>query len=308
MRALIVGATGFIGRRLAERLLEDGGEVTCMVRSRESDEARALDASGCELRQGDLTEPDTLAGAVDGVEVVYYLAHLMSGDGDDLVEVEESAAQDFGAVAKGAGVERIVYLGGLGDPDASEHLTARHRTALALAESGPPLTYFRAAMVVGAGSGSYDLLRSIVERLPVILTPAWLDKRTQPIGVDAVVEYLAQAPGIPATAGRQIEIGGPETMTYSEMLEGMASALGIDGPRRLPTPPGIPAAAVAGLAGVVTRGEPEVAERIAPGLATDTVVEDPSGMELFEIEPASYRRTLLRSIEDDFRAEEAEPV
>ncbi len=306
MRALIVGATGFIGRRLAERLLDDGSDVACMVRSPESEEARALAESGCELRPGDLTEPDSLAAVVEGIEVVYYLAHLMGGDGEDLVEVEENAAEAFGEAAKRAGVERIVYLGGLGDPDASEHLTARHRTALALAESGPPLTYFRAAMVVGAGSGSYELLRAIVERLPAILTPAWLDKRTQPIGVDAVVEYLAQAPEIHATAGREVEIGGPETMTYAEMLEGMASALGIDGPRRLPTPPGIPAAAVAGLAGVVTRGEPEVAERIAPGLATDTVVEDPSGMELFEIESASYRRALLRSIEDDFRAEEAE--
>jgi uncharacterized protein YbjT (DUF2867 family) len=304
---LILGSTGFIGRRLARRLIERGDFVACATRDLEGPRARGLGELGCELRSADLSDPETLAGAVRDIEVVYYLAHLMSGNGDDdLVANEEAAATGLAVAARTAGVERVIYLGGLGDPSVSEHLRARHRTAEVLGEAGPPLTYFRAAMVVGAESESYVLLRSIVERLPALIWPEWLENRTQPIGVDAVVEYLAEAPRLPETAGREIQLGGPEVMTYGEMLEGLAELLGVEMPTRLPTPRGLSAESVGNVSAVITRGDPEVAEMLTAGLATDTDVDDPSGMKLFEIEPEAYRLALAHAVEETAQEEERE--
>lgn len=304
MRVLIIGATGFIGRRLARELRRRDASVAAMVRDPGASAAENLAALGCELRQADLDDAGSLGGAIDAVDLVYYLAHLMTGDEPDLIDAEAGAASDLARAATAAGVEQVVYLGGLGDPRASDHLRARHATALALRELGPPLTYFRAAMVVGAESGAYELLKSLVERLPATISPEWLENRTQPIGIDDVVAYLAEAPSIAAARGREIQIGGPEVMTYSEMLDGMADALGARRPRRIPTPPGISSEAVGNIAGAVTRGDPLVAEHLTAGLATDTTVEDPSGMRLFRIEPEPYALALARAIEDEAQTEE----
>ena len=303
MRVVLIGATGFVGRRLARELLERGHQVVALTRHPEALPARKLEALGCELRRADLADGATVRPALTGATVVYYLAHLMSVDEeDDLAGAEAHAARVVGGAARAAGVEQVVFLGGLGDSDASEHLRARHATALALELTGPPLTYFRAAMIVGYGSASYELLRAIVDRLPAMISPEWLQNRTQPIGVGDVVEYLADAPAIGAARGREIQIGGPQVMTYSEMLQGMARALGKETPRRIPTPAGISAEAVGNVAGAITRGDPRVAEHLTAGLDTDTVVEDPSGMALFEIEPERYELALARAIEDEARA------
>ena len=305
MRALIIGSTGFVGRRLAHELRERDHTVAAIVRDPEAPAAHGLRSLGCELRIADLAEAASLEPALQDVDVVYYLAHLMAGgEEDDLIRAEADAATALAEAARKTGVERIIYLGGLGDPDASEHLRARHATALALQESGPPLTYFRAAMVVGAESGSYELLKSLVERLPAMVSPEWLENRTQPIGVGDVVEYLADAASIAATRGREIQIGGPEVMTYTGMLEGMARILGAKVPMRIPTPRGISAKAVGNVAGAVTRGDAGVAEHITAGLATETTVEDSSGMELFEVDPEPYHLALARAVEDEARAEE----
>jgi uncharacterized protein YbjT (DUF2867 family) len=305
MRALIVGATGFVGRGLARVLAERGDFVACLVRDPQSEPARDLAAMGCELRPGDLTEAETLAASVTGIDTVYYLAHLMSGFGEgELVEAEEDAAHALARAARDEGVQRVVYLGGLGDESVSEHLSARHRTAEVLREEGPPLTYFRAAMIVGDESGSYVLLKSLVERLPAMVSPEWLENRTQPIGIEAVIEYLAQAPLIEDAAGREIQLGGPEVMTYSEMVEGMARALGENVPARVPTPRGISAKAVGNVAGAVTRGSPGEAEFLTAGLAADTLVTDPTGAELFDVEPEGYRLSLARAVEEEARDEE----
>lgn len=298
MRILIVGATGFIGRRLARELHKRGLAVAAMVRDPRASKAQELERLGCALRQADLADATSLERVLEGIDLVYYLAHLMAGEEEDLVVAEAEAAAAFADAASRARVRQIVYLGGLGDPEASEHLRARHATALALRRHGPPLTYFRAAMVVGAESGSYELLKSLVEQLPAMISPEWLENRTQPIGVDDVVAYLAETPFLAEAHGREIQIGGPEVMTYSEMLDGMARSLGEQGPRRLPTPRGISSEAVGNVAGAITRGDPLVAEHLTAGLATDTTVEDPSAMELFDIEPEPYHLLLSRAIED----------
>lgn len=316
MRALIAGATGFVGRSLAPELLEDGIEVRCLVRSRESEAAKELEQKGCELAVGDVSVEDGLGDAMLGVDVAYFLVHMM-GRVEDWAEQEKLAARRFGEAASAAGVERVVYLGGLGGdlPPAgsdgriglSEHLRSRHEVADELAESGPPLTYFRAAMIVGAGSESYELLRSIVLRLPAIPTPDWLGSRTQPIGIRDVVSYLRTAPEIAESEGREIQIGGADVLTHLDVVDAMARELGVKPPRRLAKTKVLDAVfdaaaspgAVAAAAGAVTTGNDQIAAAITLGLPGDTVVTDPSGMALFAIRPEPLSIALHRALEDD---------
>jgi len=200
-RTLIAGATGFIGARLASSLADRDGPVRCLVRDRAK--AHSLEAAGLELHVGDITDAESLDGAGRDIEIAYYLVHAMAG-GTGFAERERSGALNFARMAKREGIGRIVYLGGLGDESESAHLRSRHETARVLAAEGPPLTYFRAAMVVGAGSESYRTLRYLVGRLPVMIAPSWLRTPTQPIGIDAVVEYLRRGPEVPESAGREV--------------------------------------------------------------------------------------------------------
>ena len=295
---MVTGATGFLGRRLCERLLGDGIAVRCLVRDPESDRAWALAEAGCELVRGDLRSPDDLAEALAGCEVAYFLVHMI-GEGEDYPAVEREAAARFARAAKRAGVERVIYVGGLGADDASEHLASRHATALALREEGPPLTYFRAAMVIGPGSESYELLRGIVQRLPVLPAPDWLDTKTQPIGVDDVVAYLRAALDVPESAGREIQIGGPQVLTHQQLVDEMARALGRRPPRRLRMSPEIarPETIAAG-ARAVTPGTPHVAAAISMGLTQPTVVTDSAGAELFRIRPRPLDRVLANAVDE----------
>ncbi len=234
LTALVTGATGFVGGRLAEVLEQDGDRVRVMTRRRES--AAGLERRGYEVHIGDALEADSLEGAGGGVDVAYYLVHSMGRGGDDGFLVREAAAsRNCAEMAKREGVGRVIYLGGLGSAS-SEHLRARKITAEELAAHGPPLTYFRAAMIVGRDSESFRTLYYLVKRLPVMVAPAWLRVRTQPIGIDDVVAYLADARKLPATAGREIQIGGPDVMSYGEMLTAAAPELGRRKPIMVPVP------------------------------------------------------------------------
>ena len=226
----------------------------------------------------------------EGVRTAYFLVHMISGD-DDYPAIERAAAARFARAAKAAGVERVIYLGGLGDDSTSRHLSSRHEVAAALAAEGPPLTYFRAAMVIGPGSESYELLRGIVERLPVFPAPRWLHTKTQPIGSSDVVDYLREALDVPESVGREIQIGGPQIVSHLDLVDEMAHALGRRPPRRIRMSAEVarPATVAAG-AGAVTSGTPEVATEISLGLTTPTVVTDPSGAQLFD-DPAGAAST-----------------
>ncbi len=296
-RILVTGATGFVGGLLARRLLEDGFEVRCLVRDRESDAAEALAGLGCEIVVADLTRPGGVGAALEGVRIAYFLVHMM-GEGDDYPAIERAAAARFGRLAKAAGVERVIYLGGLGDEEASKHLRARHEAALALAAEGPPLTYFRAAMVIGPGSESYELLRGIVGRLAVLPAPDWLHTKTQPIGGADLVDYLRDAIDVPESAGREIQVGGSEVVSHLELVNEMARALGRRAPRRIRMSGELarPATVAAG-AGAVTSGDPDVAAQISLGLTTPTVVDDPSGAELFTIRPDRLDAVLAEAVD-----------
>jgi uncharacterized protein YbjT (DUF2867 family) len=296
MRALVTGATGFVGGRLARLLAERGMAVRALVRDRER--AADLAESGIELFEGDVLDAESLGGAGEGADFAYYLVHGMGrGSEGDFEERERRAAQNFAAMARREGVARVVYLGGLGEP-VSKHLRSRHDTARVLASEGPPLTYLRAAMVVGAGSESYRTLRYLVERLPAMIAPAWLKTATQPVAIDDVLEYLAQAPTIEATAGREVQIGGPDVLSYGDMLDRMAVALGRRPRPKLPVPlltPGLSSLWI----GLVTPVDAEVARPLVEGLATETVVTDDSASRLFDIESIGIDEALRRALAED---------
>lgn len=294
-RTLIAGATGFIGGRLATALGDSGASVRCLVRDR--GKAQRLEAAGLELQVGDVTDAASLIGAARDVDVAYYLVHAMGG-GTGFAEREKAAARNFARAATEEGVGRIVYLGGLGDAATSEHLRSRHETAQILAAEGPPLTYFRAAMVVGAGSESYRTLRYLVGRLPVMVAPRWLRTETQPIGIDAVVEYLRLAPEVTESEGREVQIGGPDVLSYAEMLDRMAIAMGMAPRRKLAVPLLTPWLSSLWL-GLVTPVDTKVARPLVEGLTTATVVTDPSGAEPFGVSPEPLDETLRRALREE---------
>jgi uncharacterized protein YbjT (DUF2867 family) len=282
---------------LAASLARSGASVRCLVR----DPARAggLERLGCEIRRGDVGDVDSLAGSGERVDVAYFLVHAMAG-GAGFEQRELQGARNFARVARAEGVGRVVYLGGLGDERVSKHLRSRHETALALAAEGPPLTYFRAAMVVGSRSESYRTIRYLVKRLPVMIAPAWLRNRTQPIGIDDVVSYLARAPDVPASAGREVQIGGPDVLSYAEMLDRMALATGVRPRLKLPVPLITPWLSALWL-GLVTPVDTNVARPLVEGLSSDTIVTDSSGAEPFAIAPATFDETLARALAEENR-------
>jgi len=294
MRTLVTGATGFVGGKVAAALADDGAEVRCLVRDRER--ASYLEDAGHELHEGDVLKPETLAGAGRDVDVAYYLVHSMGrGANSGFAERERAAARAFADMARDEGVGRVVYLGGLGDDPTSEHLRSRQQTGEILAEHGPPLTWFRAAMVVGAGSESYRTLRYLVERLPAMIAPSWLKTPTQPIGIDDVAAYLAAAPRVDGSAGREVEIGGPDVVSYGDMLDLMAYALGRRPRPKLPVPLITPKLSSLWI-GLVTPVDAGVARPLVEGLSTPTIVRDHSGMDLFDVEPQPLSETLARAV------------
>jgi uncharacterized protein YbjT (DUF2867 family) len=292
---LVTGATGFVGGRLADSLARSGAQVRCLVR----DPARAarLRDAGCEIRRGDVTDASSLEGAGAGIEVAYFLVHAMAG-GQGFEEREREGARNFARMAAREGVRRIVYLGGLGDESVSKHLRSRHETARILAAEGPALTYFRAAMVVGAESESYRTLRYLVKRLPVMIAPAWLKTATQPIGSDDVIEYLRRAPEVPESQGREVQIGGPDVLSYGAMLDRMALVMGLRPRPKLPMPFITPWLSALWL-GLVTPVDTNVARPLVEGLTTETIVTDRSGAQPFRMSLAPFDETLRRALAEE---------
>jgi uncharacterized protein YbjT (DUF2867 family) len=296
MNALVAGATGFIGAALVRRLLDDGASVRALVRDGRRTRDLPVGEPRLALHEGDVLQASSLEGAGNGIDVAYYLVHSMGrGEGGDFEERERRCADTFAQMCSRAGVGRVIYLGGLGDQPGSKHLRSRAATARTLAAHGPPLTYFRAGMVVGPGSESYRTLRHLVARLPVMIAPRWLSTPTQPIDIDDVVAYLAAAPAVERSAGREVQIGSPDVLAYGAMLDRMAVALGRRPPAKLPVPLLTPWLSSLWI-GLVTPVDTRVARPLIEGLSTQTVVTDPSGAALFDITPIGFDASLRKAV------------
>ncbi|MGI5232744.1 SDR family oxidoreductase [Actinoallomurus sp. CA-142502] len=232
-RCLVTGATGYIGGRLVPELLSCGHAVRCAARSPER--LRDHPWSGrVETVRADLTDPEATRRALDGVDVAYYLIHAL-GTGRDFGATDRRMARTFAAAARDAGVRRIVYLGGLppsGPERASEHLRSRGEVGEILLASGVPTAVLRAAVVIGSGSLSFELMRYLTERLPVMVTPRWVRCRIQPIAVRDALRYLAECAALPPEVSRSFDIGGPDVLTYEEMMRRYAAITGLR-PRRI---------------------------------------------------------------------------
>jgi uncharacterized protein YbjT (DUF2867 family) len=292
----VVGATGYIGRKLSLELLERGEKVRAVARSPEK--AEELADAGAEIAKADVLEDEGLVEALQGVRVAYYLVHSMGrGAGDDsFAERDKTGAENFGTAAKAAGVDLIVYLGGLSD-GGSKHLASRHESAEILQASGVPVTYVRAAAVIGAGSESFLIPYYLVKRLPAMVTPRWARTKTQPISIADAVRYLADIPGTEAAHGREIEIGGPDVTTYGGMMDAMARGLNINPRPRIGVPvlsPGLSSHWI----GLVTPVDTGVARPLIGGMEVETIVQDESGMALFDIKPMNIDEAMRAALEE----------
>jgi uncharacterized protein YbjT (DUF2867 family) len=295
-RILVTGATGYIGGRLVPRLIEEGYSVRCLVRDANRLAGRPW-RSAVEIVEGDVLDAHALQDALRGIDAAFYLIHSMAA-GRDFAARDVRAAAQFGAAAREAGVRRIIYLGGLGDPSQqlSRHLQSRHETGDALRASGVPVTEFRAGIIVGSGSLSFEMIRYLTERLPVMICPRWVFTRTQPIAIRNVLEYLLAALRVPESAARIIEIGGADVIDYGSMMRGYAEARGL---RRylLPVPVLTPRLSSYWVH-LVTPIPAAIAQPLIQGLRNESIVRDDSAKQLFpDIRLLSYRVAVRLAIE-----------
>ena len=224
---LLTGGSGYVGGRLIPLLEQQPVKLRCLARNPDKLRSRVKEAT--EIVQGDVLDPPSLDEALQGVHTAYYLVHLMSGS-KDFEKEDRQAATNFAEAAKKAGVRRIIYLGGLGDdndPKLSPHLRSRHEVGKILRDSGVETIEFRASLVIGAGSLSFDLVKSLTDRLPVMICPRWLSTPTQPIAVDDVLAYLLAAKDLPPGESRIFEIGGTDVTTYGDMIREYARQKGL---------------------------------------------------------------------------------
>ena len=227
---LVTGATGYIGGRLVPRLLDAGYAVRCLAREPRKLSGRPwAHGPSVEIVAGDASSRTSLERALTGTRAAFYLIHSMLAAGPSYAGVDRELARAFASAAAEAGVERIIYLGGLGETGQglSEHLSSRREVEDALASTAVPVTVFRAAMIIGSGSASFEILRYLVERLPVMVTPRWVQTESQPIAVRNVLEYLVRSLATPATTGRTLDIGGPDVLSYRELMQVMAECRGL---------------------------------------------------------------------------------
>ena len=280
MKVLVAGASGFVGRRLCPALIDAGHDVQAMTRRPESYQG------GGAAVYGDVDDPGTLHEALAGCQVAYYLVHSL--DSPDFERKDADAAWAFAAAAAAAGLQRIVYLGGLGDDDddLSAHLRSRRGVEQLLGSAGVPVTTLRAGIIVGHGGISWELTRQLVEHLPAMITPRWVRTRTQPIAVDDVVRYLVGVLELPEAAGHAYDIGGPEVLEYVTMMRRVAQ---IQGRKFLvmPVPLLTPQLSSLWLA-LVTDVDTQTARALVDSMTNEVVVRDDSIRALVPFDPMGY--------------------
>lgn len=294
MKIAVAGATGYIGGRLVPRLLQEGHEVVCVARN-----PRKLDGrpwrSEVEVRYGDVQDSESLEAALAGCEVAFYLVHSMGGK-SDFVAADREAARTFAAAAAANHLKRIVYLGGLGASrdQLSTHLSSRHETGAVLASGTVPVTELRAAVIIGSGSVSFEMLRYLTEVLPVMVTPKWVWTRCQPIAIRDVLAYLVAVLD-DDQASHVYEVGGPDVVSYREMMQVYAEEAGL--PKRLLIPvPVLTPRLSSHWIGLVTPVPAGVAKPLVDSLRNEVVVHDTTALAKFGVQPIPFRQAVVLAL------------
>ncbi|MFN2469694.1 MAG: SDR family oxidoreductase [Gaiellaceae bacterium] len=293
---LLTGATGYVGARLLRVLEERGDRVRCLARRPEMVRAQAPTT---EVVRGDVLDPATLTPALAGADAAYYLVHSLSSP-DPFVEQDRLAARRFAAAALEAGIGRIVYLGGLGGAGPlSSHLASRQEVGAILRESGVPTVEFRASVVIGSGSASFEIVRALADRLPVMVTPRWVDSLAQPIAVEDLIAYLVAALDAPLGRSRVYEIGGPDRVTYGDLIREYARQRGL---RRVlvPVPVLTPRLSSLWLA-LVTPVYARIGRKMVDSMRNDTIVEDDGARRDFDVRPREVRDAIARALVNEDR-------
>jgi uncharacterized protein YbjT (DUF2867 family) len=289
---LLTGATGYIGGRLLRQLLAEGRAVRCLTRRPEVLATRG--ASGAQIIAGDLLDSDSLVAAMDGVQDAYYLVHSMGAAGE-FEELDRRAAANFAHAARRAGLERIVYLGGLGDGgDLSPHLASRQEVGTILRASGVPTVELRASIVIGSGSASFEAVRALVDVLPAIPAPRSVETAAQPIAIEDVVEYLMAALRLEPAANRVFEIGGGDRATYAEVMREYARQRGL---RRRVVPLSLVSSRASRLClGFLTPVYGPIAAAMVDSLRNETVVRSDAARDAFAIRPRGLAEAIERAL------------
>ncbi len=295
-RILLTGATGYVGGRLLPLLEKTDYKIRCIARK--PDYLKSRVSSETEVVEGDLLDPTTLEGAFKGVDMAFYLVHLMAAK-DSFEDKEKRAAQNFADAAKKAGVKRIVYLGGLGNPDEdlSPHLRSRHKTGEILRECGVQVIEFRSSVVIGSGSLSFEMIRSLVEKLPIMTTPTWVYVKTQPISITDLLNFLIKAVDLELKESKIFEIGGKNVVSYGDLMQEYAKQRGL---KRYIIPVPILTPRISSLwLGLVTPVYAIVGKRLIDSLKSPTIVKDYSYKEYFDIEPTSVSESIAKALDQE---------
>ncbi|MSR20465.1 MAG: SDR family oxidoreductase [Gemmatimonadetes bacterium] len=295
-RTLLTGATGYIGGRLLRAIERDGKPIRCLARN--PDVLRSRVAVTTDVVPGDVLDASSLARAMAGVETAYYLVHSMGSSGE-FEEEDRRAAENFGSAARAAGVRRIIYLGGLGDASVrlSPHLRSRHEVGDILRASGVPVVELRASIVVGSGSLSFELVRALVERLPIMIAPRWVATKAQPIAINDLLAYLRAAAELPLEGSHTFEIGGADVTTYGGLMREYARQRGL---RRwiVPVPVLTPRLSSLWL-GLVTPIYARVGRKLIDSMQHPTVVTDTRALQAFDIRPGGFREAIAAALRNE---------
>lgn len=301
-RVAVTGATGYVGTRLVPRLAAAGYRVRCLVRSpRKLRDRTWYENAAIEVVESNLDDLVQLTEQLAGCEVAYFLVHSMQA-GKQFAERDRELASNFTVACAAAGVKRIIYLGGLGESggDLSEHLASRREVERILVAGTVPATVFRAAMIIGSGSASFEILRYLAERLPIMIAPRWVSTESQPISIRNVLHYLIQALAVPDTAGRTLQIGGPDVVRYDELLQIMAAARGL--PKRIIIPVPVLTPFVSSLwIHLITPISAHVARPLAEGLRNRVVLDNDTAARLMPQELLTVKESIRIALDAEAR-------
>lgn len=293
---LLTGATGYVGGRLLPLLEARGLKVRCLARRPEHLESRL--GPGTQAVKGDVLDAESLPATMEGIHTAYYLVHSMGTSGS-FEEQDRVAARNFSAAARAAGVRRIIYLGGLGDDDEalSQHLRSRHEVGEILRESGCQVIEFRASIVIGSGSLSFELVRALVQRLPVMICPKWVSVQAQPIAIEDLLQYLLEGLAWQSTESRIFEIGGPDQVSYGDIMRAYAEQRGL---RRwfISVPVLTPRLSSLWL-GLVTPVYARVGRKLVDSMRNPTVVKDPAALSEFAVKPRNLQDSIQRALANE---------